>query len=115
MRTYLYKKIARALKYSILNGSYQPRQQLPSVRLIAKQENHNPATVHHALKDLAQQGLIHTRRTKGYFVLDDPLKIAALRHQECMKLTRDFLGGLYAFGYSDKEICMLMQEHYKAI
>ncbi|WP_442905422.1 GntR family transcriptional regulator [Kineothrix sp. MB12-C1] len=48
MNTYPYIEIACTLKYRILNGSYQPGQQLPSIRIIAAQEKCNTATAQHA-------------------------------------------------------------------
>lgn len=113
MSVYPYIRIACAFKYDILSGIYQPGQQLPSIRLIAKQENRNSATVCHALKILAQQGLIFKRCSKGYFVIDDPLRIATLRRKECIRLTNDFMDRLHSFGYSNMEIYMLLQKHCK--
>jgi Predicted transcriptional regulators len=110
--SHLYIEIVQTFKYAILNGSYQPGSQLPSVRLIAKQENCNPATVHRAFKYLEQQGLIFIRRNSGAFVTDNMSKVDALRQQEYTKLTSDFFDRLHAFGYSDIEICELLQNHF---
>ena len=109
-----YIKIAYTIKHDILNGSYQAGQQLPSIRLIAKQENCNPATVHRAFKVLKQQGIIFPRCSSGYFVINDSLKIDILRKQECINLISDFLDKLHAFGYSNIDIYMLLQNYLKS-
>ena len=103
-----YKRIANTLKYSILNGTYQVGEKLPSIRLMAKQENCNSATIHHALKHLEKANLIIAKCTKGYFVIDDPLMLSKLRYQEGATLSREFYRKLRAIGYSDAEINILL-------
>ena len=78
MNVYLYLQITSPLRVSILRGDYITEQQMPSIRALAQREGCNPATVQKALKVLEKQGLIVSRGSKGYFVIESDQKIIEL-------------------------------------
>ena len=107
MNIYLYLQIASALIVSILRGDYVPGQQMPPIRTLAQREGCNPATVQKALKVLEKQGLIVSRGSKGYFVIDSDQKIIELRNQDSNRLIKILLEKLYKLGFSEAEIIKL--------
>lgn len=54
---------------------------MPPIRTLAKREECNPATVQKALKVLEKQGLIVSRGSKGFLVIESEKKIIELRNQ----------------------------------
>ena len=111
MNVYLYLQIASALRVSILRGDYITEQQMPPIRALAQREGCNPATVQKALKVLEKQGLIVSRGSKGYFVIDSDQKIIELRNQDSNRLIKILLEKLYELGFSDTEIIKMSEEY----
>lgn len=111
MNVYLYLQIASALRMSILRGDYITEQQMPPIRALAQREGCNPATVQKALKVLEKQGLIVSRGSKGYFVIESDQKIIELRNQDSNTLTKMLLEKLYELGFSDTEIIKMFEEY----
>ena len=111
MNVYLYLQIASALRVSILRGDYITEQQMPPIRALAQREGCNPATVQKALKVLEKQGLIVSRGSKGYFVIESDQKIIELRNQDSNTLTQMLLEKLYELGFSDTEIIKMFEEY----
>ena len=85
---YPYLQIASVIRVTILGGKYVPGQQLPPIRALAEREECNPATVRKALKVLEKQGLIVSRGSKGFFVIESEKKIIELRNQNFNRLTK---------------------------
>ena len=77
------------------------------IRALALREGCNPATVQKALKVLEKQGLIVSRGSKGYFVIDSDQKIIELKNQDLNRLIKILFEKLYALGFSDSEIIKL--------
>lgn len=111
MNVYLYLQIASALRVSILRGDYITEQQMPPIRALAQREGCNPATVQKALKVLEKQGLIVSRGSKGYFVIESDQKIIELRNQDSNTLTKMLLEKLYELGFSDTGIIKMFEEY----
>lgn len=64
----LYTQIKNELRQRILDGSYQPHQQLPSENELIRHFGVSRITVRQALGDLQQEGLIFRIHGKGSFV-----------------------------------------------
>ena len=71
VRTPLWKSIATALQGDIAAGHYQPGDKLPTEADLATRFGVNRHTVRHALKSLAEAGLVYARRGSGVFVSAD--------------------------------------------
>ncbi len=98
------------IRATVLRGKYVPGQQMPPIRTLAEREECNPATVQKALKVLEKQGLIVSRGSKGFFVIESEKKIIELRNQELNTLTKKLLKKLYELGFSDAEIFKLFDK-----
>lgn len=104
---YLYLQIASVIRATILRGKYVPGQQMPPIRTLAEREECNPAIVQKALKVLKKQGLIVSRGSKGFFVIESEKKIIELRNQNFNRLAKIFFEKLYVLGFLDSEIIKL--------
>ncbi len=72
-RTPVWKSIAEALRRSISEGHYAEGDKLPTEAQLSERFGVNRHTVRHALANLAEEGLVHSRRGAGVFVLAKPL------------------------------------------
>ena len=63
-------QIARQIRAKILNGEVLAGDALPSIRGLARDYHVSVVTVQRGYESLEREGLIHSRRGKGFFVSD---------------------------------------------
>lgn len=63
-------QIVRQIRAKILAGELEPDADLPSIRKLASNQHISVITVQRAYETLEREGLIHSRRGKGFFVSD---------------------------------------------
>lgn len=68
----LWSAIAAALQTDLAAGHYLPGGKLPTEAALSARFGVNRHTVRHALKHLADEGLVHARRGAGVFVAQRP-------------------------------------------
>ena len=61
-------QIVRQVRAKILSGELTTGSDLPSIRKMAREQRISVITVQRAYETLEHQGLIHSRRGKGFFV-----------------------------------------------
>ena len=64
----LQSQIVRQVRAKILTGELTTGSDLPSIRRQAREQRISVITVQRAYETLERQGLIHSRRGKGFFV-----------------------------------------------
>jgi GntR family transcriptional regulator len=64
----LQSQIARQIRAKILAGDLAAGHSLPSIRALARDARVSVITVQRGYEDLERDGLIHSRRGKGFFV-----------------------------------------------
>lgn len=64
----IYEQLYNQLKLHIVQGLYQPEDQLPSIRGLAKETKVSVITVKKAYEDLERDGFIYSIPSKGYYV-----------------------------------------------
>ncbi len=64
----LHAQISRQLRARILAGSLAEGDALDSIRAFAREQKVSVITVQRAYEDLEREGLLRTRRGKGFFV-----------------------------------------------
>ncbi len=75
-RPALWTAIAETLSADIASGHYRPGEQLPTEAQLAARFTVNRHTVRRALADLADRGLVRSRRGAGVFVAAQPADYA---------------------------------------
>jgi len=63
-------QIARQIRAKILSGDLKAGDTLPSIRGLARNHHVSVVTVQRGYENLEREGLIHSRRGKGFFVSD---------------------------------------------
>ncbi|MEM8580443.1 MAG: phosphonate metabolism transcriptional regulator PhnF [Pseudomonadota bacterium] len=71
--TPLWRSIAATLRNAIADGHYPEGSRLPTEAELAGRFGVNRHTIRHALKQLIEDGLVHSRRGAGTYVLAKPL------------------------------------------
>jgi GntR family transcriptional regulator len=66
----LQSQIIRQIREKILSGELASEISLPSIRELARDQHVSVITVQRAYEALLREGLIHSRRGKGFFVSD---------------------------------------------
>ena len=64
----LQSQIARQVRAKILAGDLAAGEAIPSIRALARESRVSVITVQRGYEDLEREGLIHSRRGKGFFV-----------------------------------------------
>ena len=64
----LQSQIIRQIRAKILTGELKADSDLPSIRRLAREQHISVITVQRAYEGLEREGLIHSRRGKGFFV-----------------------------------------------
>lgn len=64
----LQSQISRQIRAKVLAGDLAPGQALPSIRELARDIRVSVITVQRGYDELEREGLIHSRRGKGFFV-----------------------------------------------
>lgn len=64
----LQSQISRQIRAKVLAGALAPGEALPSIRELARDVRVSVITVQRGYDELEREGLIHSRRGKGFFV-----------------------------------------------
>ena len=78
----LQAQIIRQIRARILAGELESGSDLPSIRRFAREHHISVITVQRAYEGLEREGLIHSRRGKGFFVSDITDKAKKMMAQE---------------------------------
>jgi GntR family transcriptional regulator len=101
----LQSQITRQIRASILAGEILAGDVLPSIRALARQQRVSVITVQRGYEALERQGLIHSRRGKGFFVSeikeDRKKEMAELRFTEKL---RPVLHDAFSEGMSERDV-----------
>ena len=112
----IYTQLVEQISRAVLTGEYSPGGKLPGIRELASDAGVNPNTMQKALTELESLNLVFSRRTSGYFVTEDTMKINQMRNQLAIEQTERFLHSMHALGCSKSEISSFVkqvQEHMK--
>jgi len=101
----LQTQIVRQIRAKILSGDLEREDGLPSIRSLARDLQVSVITVQRAYEHLEREGLIHSRRGKGFYVtaLSDENKRSMARRKLEQRL-RDPLTDAAAEGLEKKAI-----------
>lgn len=99
----IFKEITADIKQSIINGSLQVGDHLPSVRSMAKKWGCAPGTVQRAYRELSLQGLITTQVGQGTRVASAAMAQTTVRRAMLVNRVEAFLLEMMAAGYTPKE------------
>jgi len=85
----LQSQIVRQVRAKILSGELESDRDLPSIRRLAREQRISVITVQRAYESLEREGLIYSRRGKGFFVSDlsakKKMEMAKIRFEESVE------------------------------
>lgn len=84
----IYEQITIQLKQMIINGELKSGDQLPSMRMLAKELRISVITTKRAYEDLERDGFIYTVVGKGSFVADKNMEFV---REEQLKIVEEHL------------------------
>lgn len=101
----LQSQISRQIRAKILSGEMPAGQVLPSIRGLARDQRVSVITVQRGYESLERDGLIHSRRGKGFFVsrLDQDRKKEMARARLIEQL-EPIVNEAFSEGMSDQDI-----------
>jgi GntR family transcriptional regulator len=101
----LQSQISRQIRAKILSGELSAGELLPSIRGLARDQRVSVITVQRGYENLERDGLIHSRRGKGFFVskLDHDRKREMARQRLTEKLG-PVVSEAFSEGMSDQDI-----------
>lgn len=109
----IYEQIQSQIKELILTGKLKPGEQLPSIRLLAKDLKVSVITVKRAYEELEREGIIATLHGRGCFITD--VNIDKIREIN-MNTIRERLDEIISFsdscGIGKDEIKSIINEIY---
>lgn len=112
----IYKQIVNQVKYMLGAGRIAPGDELPSVRVLARQLIVNPNTVARAYRELEAMGVLTSRQGQGTFVTDAGSPLA---RREKMRILVERTDALLAeasqLGFSIEDVRRTIDKRYAAI
>ena len=112
----LQAQIVRQIRAKILAGDLPAGSDLPSIRKLASEQHVSVITAQRAYETLEHEGLIHSRRGKGFFVseLSKPGRKGMARERLRTALEPEIKSAL-AEGLEEEEINAVIRNIFKEI
>ena len=109
----IYEQIKNQIKEMILTENLKPMQQLPSIRLMAKELKVSVITVKRAYEELEREEIITTLHGRGCFIRDINIeKVKTININVVKKQLTETIQFAKASGISEKELQKLLTEIY---
>ena len=107
----LHSQISRQIRAKILTGDLDGGESLPSIRGLAKGQRVSVITVQRAYDDLEREGLVRSRRGKGFWVAEIPLgRKRQMAEDRFTERLRQLVAHAEAEGLSGAEMLRILEE-----
>ena len=107
----LQSQISRQIRAKILAGELAAGQALPSIRALARDTRVSVITIQRGYEDLEREGLIHSRRGKGFFVSElDGERKRQIAHQRLLDGLGPLIRAAFAEGLAAAQILAAFRE-----
>jgi GntR family transcriptional regulator len=106
----LQSQISRQLRAMILSGDLPAGRTLPSIRALARQQRVSVITVQRGYELLEREGLIHSRRGKGFFVSEiDEVRKRTMARQRLIDALEPLLKAAFSEGMAEEDIGQVLK------
>jgi len=109
----IYLQVIDRIKKRMVMGEILPGAKLPSTRALAVEYGVNPNTAARIYKEMETMGLCYTERGLGTFMTDDENVVTRLQRDMADQLTREFVRGMAALGYTTQDMKQAIEEETK--
>ncbi len=110
----IYEQITGQIKLMIISGELATGDQLPSMRMLAKELRISVITTKRAYEDLERDGFVYTVMGKGSFIADKNMEFV---REEQLRIVEEHLsmavGGAKAGGIALEELQEIMKMIYE--
>lgn len=107
-------QIVRQIRAKILAGELAAGSDLPSIRKLAREQHISVITVQRAYETLEHEGLIHSRRGKGFFVTELSEEARKEMAKERLReILKPRIQAALAEGLSEEEVNKIIQNILK--
>ena len=107
-------QIVRQIRAKILAGELAAGSDLPSIRKLAREHHISVITVQRAYETLEHEGLIHSRRGKGFFVTElSEQKRKTIARERLREILEPRIKAALAEGLGEEEIKRVIQNILK--
>ena len=103
-RTPIYEQIINEIEKYVSLGILKPKEQILSIREMARNLGINPNTVKKAYSELENRGVIQTFSTKGTFISDNIDEIKKINIESKIDEIKEIINELEKFGITKDEI-----------
>ena len=107
----IYQQLKEQVVKLACMGVLKPNEQLPSVRVLARELGINPNTVSKAYQELENEKIIYSVSGKGSFLTDDIFSVQSVR-QEVLADFRKIVEKARLFGISQSELLKVIGAVY---
>ena len=107
----IYEQVRDGLRRLMVTGVMQPGEQLPSVRVLARELGINPNTVAKAYQELETEGILCSVAGKGSFLTGNIRASAAVR-QSAKEAFQKAAARAVQAGFTKEELTELLSEAY---
>lgn len=107
----IYQQLKEQVVKLACMGVLKPNEQLPSVRVLARELGINPNTVSKAYQELENEKIIYSVSGKGSFLTDDIFSVQSVR-QEMLDDFRKIVEKARLFGISQSELLKVIGAVY---
>jgi GntR family transcriptional regulator len=112
----LQRQIVRQIRAKILSGDLPAGSELPSIRKLAIDQRVSVITVQRAYEALEHEGLIHSRRGKGFFVSElSKQGRKGMAREKLREALEPKIKAALAEGLSEEEINAVIRSIFKEI
>jgi GntR family transcriptional regulator len=109
-------QIVRQIRAKILSGDLSTGSDLPSIRKLASDQHVSVITVQRAYETLEHEGLIHSRRGKGFFVSElSKQGRKGMARERLREVLEPKIKTALAEGLSEEEINRIIRNIFKEI
>jgi GntR family transcriptional regulator len=107
----LQSQISRQIRAKILAGEVAAGEVLPSIRALAKEQRVSVITVQRGYEALERDGLIHSRRGKGFFVSEiRERRKKEMAQQRFIEQLMPIISDAFSEGMSPEEILSVFRD-----
>ena len=111
-RAPMYLQLVSRIRKDILNGKYQPDEQVPPVRQLAFEAAVNPNTMQKVMGLLESEGLLLCSSTAGRFVTEDQALLLKKKKQVQESFLKEALAEARALGIEKEQMTDFVLNHF---
>lgn len=112
----IYEQIKQQIKEQVFSGTLKSAEQLPSIRMLAKELKVGVITSKRAYDDLCEEGVLVSHQGKGIFVAEISTEDVKANHLQIVEdHLRDAASAAKQYGINETEVKSALEKIYKEI